>query len=258
MWREIGVEVSVAAATMADYLEGQKHPVADIQVGRWIADYDDPDDFTFGLFHSKNGHWKAFYSSEEADRILEEARVESRAAHREGLYRKFEQLLLDEAVLIPLFHEIDYRIAAPSVRGVVLSSTPPFVSYGDISKVRAERTPRAALGGGAITVPIPGVVNTLDPSQADSYEDAETVGERLRDAHPQHRGRKDRPVARLGDRRRGGRHPLSLPPPPRREVPRRTDAHVARRPLLVRADSSRTRRARAGGSSRPSAVPRRF
>ena len=176
VWRELGVEVSVVTATMTDYLEGQKHPTADILVGRWIADYDDPDDFTFGLFHSKNGHWKAFYSTEEADRILEEARVESRAAHREALYRKFEQLLLEEAALIPLFHEIDYRLAAPSVRGVVLSSTPPFVSYGDISKIRAERAPRPVLGGGAITVPIPGAVNTLDPSQADSYEDAEAVG----------------------------------------------------------------------------------
>ncbi len=176
VWREMGFEVSVVTSTMADYLEAQKHPVADVQVGRWIADYDDPDDFTFGLFHSKNGHWKAFYSSEEADRTLEAARVENRPAHREALYRTFEQLLLDEAVLIPLFHEIDYRLAAPSVRGVVLSSTPPFVSYGDVSKVRAERAPHAAVAGGAISVPIPGIVNSLDPSVADSYEAAEVVG----------------------------------------------------------------------------------
>jgi len=176
VWREMGIEVSVVTSTMADYLEGQKNPVADILVGRWIADYDDPDDFTFGLFHSKNGHWRAFYSSPEADRVLEEARIESRAAHRESLYRKFEQLLLDEAAIIPLFHEIDYRLAAPSVRGVVLSSTPPFVSYGDIRKVRTERAPRTALGGGAITVPLSGIVNTLDPSVADTYEAAEVVG----------------------------------------------------------------------------------
>jgi ABC-type transport system substrate-binding protein len=176
VWREVGIEVSVVTSTMADYLEGQKNPAVDILVGRWIAGYDDPDDFTFGLFHSKNGHWRAFYSSPEADRTLEEARVESRATHREALYRKFEQLLLDEAALIPLFHEIDYRLAAPSVRGVVLSSTPPFVNFSDMSKVRVERAPRAALGGGALVVPIPGSVNTLDPSVADSYEDAEAVG----------------------------------------------------------------------------------
>ena len=176
MWREIGVEVSVAAATMADYLEGQKHPVADIQVGRWIADYDDPDDFTFGLFHSKNGHWKGFYSSEEADRILEEARVESRASHREALYRKFEQLLLDEAVLIPLFHEIDYRIAAPNVRGVTLSSTPPFVSYSEIGRLASSAAPRVLSGGGALNVPVPSEVHSLDPSEADSAEHAEAVG----------------------------------------------------------------------------------
>ena len=242
---------------MAEYLEGQKHPVADIQVGRWIADYDDPDDFTFGLFHSKNGHWKAFYSSEEADRILEEARVESRAAHREALYRKFEQLLLDEAVLIPLFHEIDYRIAAPNVRGVMLSSTPPFVSYAEIGKARvfggASRRSRRRSSStcrperGAQSRPFRGRqrTSTRRPSGTSS--------------------RRSRATSRAGGSSRGS---------PRRSTPRKaapasasacgaasafTTGAVSRHATSATPSSglSRTRRARAGGSSRPSAGRRR-
>ncbi len=176
IWRELGVEVSVATSNMSEFLEMQKHPAVDVQIGRWIADYDDPDDFTFGLFHSRNGHFRAFYSSPEADRLLEEARLESRPSTREGLYRGFEALLLDEAVQVPLFHEIDYRIAAPSVRGVELHSTPPFVSYGEIGKVRSAEAHRPQVGGGTLRVPIPGVVTTLDPAVADSNEQAEVVG----------------------------------------------------------------------------------
>jgi ABC-type transport system substrate-binding protein len=176
IWRELGVEVSVATSNMSEFLEMQKHPAVDMQIGRWIADYDDPDDFTFGLFHSRNGHFRAFYSSPEADRLLEEARLESRPSAREGLYRRFEALLLDEAVQIPLFHEIDYRIAAPSVRGVELHSTPPFVSYGEIGKVRSPEAHRPQVGGGTLRVPIPGIVTTLDPAVADSNEQAEVVG----------------------------------------------------------------------------------
>ena len=242
---------------MADYLEGQKHPASDIQVGRWIADYDDPDDFTFGLFHSKNGHWKAFYSSQEADRILEEARVESRAAHREALYRKFEQLLLDEAVLIPLFHEIDYRIAAPSVRGVMLSSTPPFVSYGEISKVasarRAPRRPRRR-----------------SHRRADSGRRAQP-----RPLGGRHRTSTRRPSGTSSRRSRAtSRAERSSPGSPRRSTPRKeapafasasgaacasTTGGCSRRATSATPSSerSRTRRARAGGFSRPSAGRRR-
>ncbi len=60
----------------------------DVMLGRWIADYDDPDNFTFTLFHSGNGAARAYFSSPETDRLLEEARGETRPAAREALYRR--------------------------------------------------------------------------------------------------------------------------------------------------------------------------
>ncbi len=56
---------------------------------------------------------RAYFSSPETDRILEEARGEARPAAREALYRKFEHALLDPAIVVPLFHDVDYRIAEP-------------------------------------------------------------------------------------------------------------------------------------------------
>jgi ABC-type transport system substrate-binding protein/serine/threonine protein kinase len=179
IWAELGVEVEVATRTMPQFLETW-HGTGDIDllIGRWIADYDDPDNFTFTLFHSGNGSLRSYFSSPEADRILEEARAESRPPFRESLYRKFEHLLLDSGILVPLFHDVDYRIGSPNVRGLHLGSTAPYVNYADIGKTEApvarEVLDRRA-GGGTLSVPIQGVMQSLDPSLSVTVEQAEVL-----------------------------------------------------------------------------------
>ncbi|HEU5249252.1 MAG TPA: ABC transporter substrate-binding protein, partial [Thermoanaerobaculia bacterium] len=177
-WAELGVEVSIATSNMAQYLESWNDTAGiDLFVGRWIADYDDPDNFTFTLFHSGNGRLRRYFSSPETDQILEEARRESRGPVREGLYRSFENLMLESAVLVPLFHDVDYRIAAPSVRGITLKSTAPFINYTEVGKAEAAPAPGPArvAGGGVLTVPIAGVVRSLDPALAETVEQGEVL-----------------------------------------------------------------------------------
>jgi len=178
-WAELGVEVSVATKNMAEYLESWNDTTGiDLFVGRWIADYDDPDNFTFTLFHSGNGRLRRHFSSPETDGILEEARRESRPGARESLYRKFENLMLDSAVLVPLFHDVDYRISAPAVRGLVLKSTAPFVNYTEVGKGSAPvpaPLPARAPGEDVLRVPIAGTFGSLDPSLTDTVEQAESL-----------------------------------------------------------------------------------
>jgi ABC-type transport system substrate-binding protein/serine/threonine protein kinase len=177
-WAELGIEVSVVTKNMAEYLEMWNPSGVDLWVGRWIADYDDPDNFSFTLFHSGNGRLRHYYSSPETDEILEEARRESRPGARESLYRKFEDVLLDSAFLVPLFHDVDYRIAAPSVRGLALRSTAPFVNYSEVGKSSAAAPAAASArttAEGVLNVPIAGVVRSLDPSLTETVEQAETL-----------------------------------------------------------------------------------
>src|SRR6266545_3159567 len=181
IWADLGVEVSVVTKTMAEYLDswhGGGVAEIDIWVGRWIADYEDPDNFTFTLFHSGNGRLRNYFSTPEADRLLEQARTESRPAVRESLYRQFENLLLDSATLVPLFHDVDYRIASPHVRGVALRSTAPYLNYTELGKAQAAApatAPDRQTGGGILHVPITGVVRSLDPSLTATVEQAETL-----------------------------------------------------------------------------------
>ncbi|MGH9366584.1 MAG: ABC transporter substrate-binding protein, partial [Thermoanaerobaculia bacterium] len=179
IWADLGVEVDVVTRTMAEFLESW-HATRDIDVmlGRWIADYDDPDNFTFTLFHSGTGAARTYFSSPETDRVLEEARGETRPAMREGLYRKFEHALIDPAILVPLFHDVDYRIASPRVRGLQLRSMAPYVNYAELGKAEApagRAAPERQAGGGTLQVPVAGVVRSIDPPSCETLEQSEVA-----------------------------------------------------------------------------------
>src|SRR6185295_2655815 len=145
VWADLGVTVSIATKDMASFLHTFEHNDGlDLWIGRWIADYNDPDALTHMLFHSETGVFRNYYSSPEADRILDRARTESEAPAREALYRRFESLLLDSGIVIPLFQDVDFRVAGPEVRGLRLSSVPPHLNYSTLGK-RVADTSRAPL-----------------------------------------------------------------------------------------------------------------
>jgi ABC-type transport system substrate-binding protein len=166
-WSELGVEIAVETPDMAAFLASfEKNEGFDLLIGRWNLDYDDPDNFTHTLFHSKAGHYRTWFSSDTTDRLFEEARSEGRPAAREALYRRFEGLLSEAAALIPLFHDVDYRLAGPRVRGLTLRGTAPYVNYAELGCGEAEPQdvePRRGAGG-ILHVPLSGTVDTLDPT----------------------------------------------------------------------------------------------
>jgi peptide/nickel transport system substrate-binding protein/oligopeptide transport system substrate-binding protein len=173
IWEELGVKVSIETPDMASYLEAQDNAAKlDLLIGRWAADYNDPDDFTYTLFHSRVGLYRNYTSSTEGDQILEEARAESRPKIRESLYRKFEHLVLEAGVVVPLFHDINYRIAGPKVRNLKLQSSPPYVNYATLGKVESSvaATETHRTTGGTIQVPISGTIESLDPALANTIE----------------------------------------------------------------------------------------
>jgi ABC-type transport system substrate-binding protein len=178
IWSELGVTVEVATPTMASYLESfQDSTGIDLFIGRWNADYDDPDDFTYGLFHSRMGLYRTYISSSDGDQILEEARTESQPGVRASLYRKYESFLQELGMVLPLFHDVDYRLASPKVRGLKLRASAPYVNYPEIGKLESVVKPTDSLRveGGTIEVPITGTPHRLDPSLAATVEDAEVM-----------------------------------------------------------------------------------
>ena len=172
-WAELGVEILDQTPDMEEYLKywsghsGPSRSDADLLIGRWNADFDDPDNFTYNLFHSEEGLLSHFFGSAEADRVLERARQEIRTAQRLAHYQRFEELLTEDSVLLPLFHDIDYRVAGAHVRRLRLEARAPYVNYDRV--VRLEAPPvavhrRKLADGGDLHIGLRQRFETLDPS----------------------------------------------------------------------------------------------
>ena len=169
-WASLSVEIEVVIDSIGPYIElwddPQRAAGLDLMIGRWAVAYEDPDNFTFNLFHSRSGLLRGFFSSPEADALLERARREGRPAARIALYQRFEDLIAEESALLPLFHEIDYRLAQPEWRGLQLRNSPPYVAYADIGRAAEEAEPASppALQGGEIHAPIALLLDSLEPA----------------------------------------------------------------------------------------------
>jgi peptide/nickel transport system substrate-binding protein/oligopeptide transport system substrate-binding protein len=87
----------------------------------WFADVPDPDNFLFKLFHSRSPRNYTGYDNPRLDALLLRARNETDGLRRVELYRRAEQLVMDDAVVIPFFHYTYERLFQPYVRSIEVS-----------------------------------------------------------------------------------------------------------------------------------------
>jgi oligopeptide transport system substrate-binding protein len=96
----------------------------DVQLFRyaWRADYPDPDNFLYPLFHSAGQRNYYRYHNPAVDKLLDDARGETDDLRRVKLYREAEQLILQDAPGIMLLHYTYESVFQPYVEGVVVSA----------------------------------------------------------------------------------------------------------------------------------------
>ena len=87
----------------------------------WYADIPDPDNFLFKLFHSHSSRNFTGYVNPRVDAALVRARNEPDVTRRVELYRRAEQVVLDDAPILPVWHYSYERIFQPYVRDVEVS-----------------------------------------------------------------------------------------------------------------------------------------
>ena len=114
----------------------------------------------YNLFHSGNGRLRGvLLLARDRPPPRRGARPSRGRPPARRLYRRFEHALLDAGILVPLFHDVDYRIAGPAVRGLQLRTTRPVRQLRRARKgrgVAAAPRPSAVTGGGILHVPDPG------------------------------------------------------------------------------------------------------
>jgi peptide/nickel transport system substrate-binding protein/oligopeptide transport system substrate-binding protein len=109
----------------------------------WIADYPDPENFLYVLFHSKNAGPEgnnARYRNAENDRRLDDARSSVDPVRRLALWREAETRIVDDAPWVFLYHNATALIVKPYVKGLVLTGMDagPEMQQADLTRVRIE------------------------------------------------------------------------------------------------------------------------
>ncbi len=84
----------------------------------WYADVPDPDNFLFKLFYSKSPRNFFGYANPVVDNLLLQARREGNLQQRVVLYRRAEEMILEDAPLIPILHHTYERLFQLYVRSV--------------------------------------------------------------------------------------------------------------------------------------------
>jgi ABC-type transport system substrate-binding protein len=81
------------------------------------------------VLHSTQGAVGPLAGSAAVDALIERARSSADAGERAGLFREIESCCAADAVIVPLFHEQECRLARPEVRGFELRQADPVVPY---------------------------------------------------------------------------------------------------------------------------------
>jgi ABC-type oligopeptide transport system substrate-binding subunit len=129
--QEKGFLLRTVNRTYAEYFQAAREGMADVVVARWVADFLDAHSFASQL-HTEGGLLGKLCGSPSTDRLIERGRVETDRAARASVYRQLEEIISEEALLLPLFHEQLYRFARPEVEGLSVSLWGQAVPYEDL------------------------------------------------------------------------------------------------------------------------------
>jgi oligopeptide transport system substrate-binding protein len=130
-FQERGFTVRVEG-TNAENLSPASWKEVDLLLMRWFGDYPDADTFFHGVMHSTNGFAGALCGSPEMDRLIEKGRTETHPQRRHDIYREAEQMIVNRALLLPLFHEQTYRFCRPEVQDFEVGFATQVVPYPNL------------------------------------------------------------------------------------------------------------------------------
>ncbi len=115
---DIGIPVQVEVVQKSLLLEQTAKSQALFFRGSWIADYPDAENY-MAMFYSKNPAPPNYtrYSNEAFDFLYQKALEENNDSTRYSLYRQMDQIVIDDAPVIPMWYDIAIHFVNPNVHG---------------------------------------------------------------------------------------------------------------------------------------------
>ena len=136
-WEEhLGLEVeAVSIYEVSDIWDRLDNRELGVFTSGWCADYSDPQNFLDLLFHSESPQNEFGYSNDEVDSLLSQAAVETDTRRRINLYQRIEEMVLEDWVAVPLWHDRQFLLVQPYVKGFELSP----IGVPQLQNIRIER-----------------------------------------------------------------------------------------------------------------------
>lgn len=130
---EVGIRCELEVVDIEDLVKAARDGRAQLAELRWYADYADPDNFTYMLFHSANrqSRWRTAIVP-EIERLSERARTVVNRTERARLYTELQHLIAENAVCAFLTHRRAAVIHRPDVEGLHVHLVSPVVRPQEI------------------------------------------------------------------------------------------------------------------------------
>jgi len=128
MLKEVGITMKLQQIQFAQHLDNIDAGKASFYRLGWIADYPDPESF-LNLYYGKNVPKNPNepspinsmrFVNPEYDRIFEQAITTQDRTQRMKLYEQAEQIAVNQAPMLYIYYDEDYRLLQPYVKGYAL------------------------------------------------------------------------------------------------------------------------------------------
>jgi oligopeptide transport system substrate-binding protein len=138
----LNIEIELSIMPFSQHIERFQTGQSEFWRVGWIADYPDPENF-LNFFLSKhipaNDNESAFmnsmrYRNEEFDKTMEMAFREINNAARNELYMKADQILMDDAAVMPIYYDENIRLVNKKIKNFPINA----MEYRDFSEVYFE------------------------------------------------------------------------------------------------------------------------
>jgi oligopeptide transport system substrate-binding protein len=116
--QELGIRVRVTVMSSGEFMNNMQR--SQLFLAGWIADYPDPDNFLRVAVRKYARTWR----HAEYVRLINRAARITDPIERLNLYRQADQILMEEAAIVPLGYRIQHRLVKPWVRNFDNERTP--------------------------------------------------------------------------------------------------------------------------------------
>ena len=124
--RKVGVKVRIKLSNYKEIktLAGKRKKIG-LSILGWLQDYADPANYLDVCFNGEKitesaSLNRAFYSNPKVNALLNTAAVEQNPTQRMKMYQQVEQMVVNDAPWVPLYHSERYIVTQPWVKGYKL------------------------------------------------------------------------------------------------------------------------------------------